>query len=160
MEPIEIPQPLLRQSYEQGAGAYPEEGCGVLSGPAEEGAGVDAFHPISNILNRVHEEDPERYPRTGKDGYYMDPLELMKLEKSLIAEGRRIKVYVHSHVDVGAYFSEEDIARATWAGQPLLPGMYYLVCGVKDRQPDGAILAYFDEDAGKFVTEEVEGAAV
>lgn len=151
-----IPAHLLAQCFAHGAETYPDEGCGVLSGPAGS-ATVDGWHPIANVLDRMHAEDPERYPRTAARGYFMDPAELMQLEKALAAEGRAMKVIVHTHVDVGAYFSAEDKARALWAGQPLLPGVVYLVCGVKAREPDGAILAWFDEATGDFATTTLGG---
>ncbi len=81
---------------------------------------------------------------------------MMRLEKELAAQGRKIKAIFHTHVDVGAYFSEEDSTRALWAGRPVLPGVAYLVCGIKDREPDGAILAYFDESKETFATVPVE----
>lgn len=151
MELPEIPQAVLALCFAHGAETYPEEGCGVLSGPKEANV-ADTFHPIPNILNRLHAEDPERYPRTAAEGYVLDPEVHVRLERDLQAQGREIKVIVHSHVDVGAYFSQEDKDRATWAGEPLLPGMVYLVCGVKARAPDGAILAYFDEAQRGFAT--------
>ena len=156
--PLQIPADLLRQCYEHGAGAYPEEGCGVLSGP-KDADGVDRWHPIANVLNQMHAEDPERYPRTGKDGYFMDPAELMRLDRTLGKEGRKVKAIVHSHVDVGAYFSQEDKTRALWAGEPIMPGMFYLVCGVKARQPDGAILVWWDAQARDFATGQVDAPA-
>ena len=152
MKLIDIPEALLSASFEHGIKAYPEEGCGVLSGPADTDT-VDTFHPIENVLNRLHEEDPESYPRTAADGYVLDPQAMHKLERELAANKRKIKVIVHSHVDVGAYFSQEDKDRATWAGEPLLPGIVYLVCGVKENKPDGAILAYFDATSRTFETQ-------
>lgn len=151
MKLVEISPQLLEQCFEHGGKAYPEEGCGLLSGPADSEE-VDTFHPIDNIINRLHQEDPKGYPRTGKDGYVLDPQAMHALEKSLTLQKRKIKVIVHSHVDVGAYFSDEDKNRATWAGEPLLPGVVYLVCGVKEHKPDGAIIAYFDEDTRAFQT--------
>jgi proteasome lid subunit RPN8/RPN11 len=156
--PLRIPPALLERCFAHGAATYPEEGCGVLSGPAQ-GDGLDAWHPIANVLNRMHAEEPERYPRTAAEGYYMDPAEMMRLEKALAGEGRAVKVIVHSHVDVGAYFSQEDKTRALWAGEPLLPGIAYLVCGIKAGRPDGAILAWFDPAARDFVSAPVDGAA-
>jgi adenylyltransferase/sulfurtransferase len=143
---------MLEQCYAHGVKTYPEEGCGVLSGPLHQPPLMDGYHPVENIINRMHEEDPERYPRTAERGYYMDPVEMMRLEKQFSAGGRRLKAIFHSHVDVGAYFSQEDIDRALWAGQPILPGVAYLVCGIKNRQPDGAMLAWFDEQSGEFKT--------
>jgi len=152
MKSISIPPELLEQCFAHGREAYPEEGCGVLSGPENEPEALESCHPLPNILNRMHEEDPGRYPRTAANGYLIDPAGLLRLEKDLAARGHKIKIIFHSHVDVGAYFSEEDVNRALWAGQPVMPGVSYLVCGVKDGQPDGAILAYFGEEVGTFLT--------
>ena len=57
---------------------------------------------------------------------------------------------MHSHPDVGAYFSPEDRERALWAGRPVHPGIVYLVCGIKSGEPDGAILATFNESSGEY----------
>lgn len=151
---MDIPSHLLQACFEHGAACYPDEACGVLSGPA--GAdGVAAFHPIENQLNRMHERDPERFPRTARQGYYLDPLAYMKLEKALAADGHRVKVLFHTHPDVGAYFSEEDRKRALWDDRPLHPGMVYLVCGIRDGRPDGAVLATWDEKKGDFEVREI-----
>lgn len=152
MPKIHIPPDLLARCFEVGRTAYPEEGVAALSGPADDPGALTGFHPLENVINRLHDEDPERYPRTGRDGYVLDPRAYLKLEKSLAAAGEALRVLVHTHVDVGAYFSDEDKRRATWAGEPLLPGIAYLVCGVKERRPDGAIVAYFDVGTRQFET--------
>jgi len=151
MKFIDVPPDLLRACHAEGARTYPEEACGVLSGP-EDGDGLTEFHPMENIINQMHAEDPERYPRTAARAYYMDPAEMMRLDKSLKKEGRRIKVIFHSHVDVGAYFSEEDITRALWAGEPIWPGVGYLVCNIKNGEGEAAIMAQFDEEKRTFVS--------
>lgn len=153
---IEIPKEMLERCYAHGAETYPHEACGVLSGPSGDPAALTGFHEVENTLAKLHAEDPQRYPRTPEEGYVLDPLTYMKLDKSLSAEGGAIKVVYHTHVDVGAYFSEEDIKQATWDGNPVLPGIVYLVCGVKARQPDGAILAIFNEQTKSFDTHPVE----
>ena len=150
MKQLHIPQELLRLCFERGAQGYPEEVCGVLSGPESDPLSVTAAHPIANVLNRLHAEDPERYPRTAKEGYVLDVDAHFKLERRLGREHQAIRVIFHSHVDVGAYFSQEDIRRALWEGQPLYPGVGYLVCGIKDRRPDGAVIAWFDATKGTF----------
>lgn len=153
--PISIPEALLQRCFDHGAQTYPEECCGVLSGAEGAPGALDGFHPVENIINQMHEEDPTRTPRTGKDGYVMDPKALFALERSLGKASQAIRVYYHSHPDVGAYFSEEDQKRAMWGDAPMMPGMFFLVCGVKNRQPDGAILAWWDEEMGKFTSAQV-----
>jgi proteasome lid subunit RPN8/RPN11 len=80
----------------------------------------------------------------------------MLLERRLGQEGQAIRVIYHSHVEVGAYFSAEDTKRALWDGQPLFPGVGYLVCGIKDRRPDGAVIAWYDPASGVFVETPVQ----
>ena len=153
---IPIPPELLQRCYGHGAETYPEEACGALSGPEGEPERLTGFHPVANTLGKLHAEDPQRYPRTPREGYVLDPLSYVKLEKSLQERGERIRVIYHTHVDVGAYFSEEDKTQATWDNNPILPGMFYLVCGIKARKPDGAILAAFNEDTRDFDEQMVE----
>lgn len=149
MKFISLPGVLLQSCFEHGGRTYPEEACGVLSGPADDDT-LTGFHPIENTLAELHQQDPERYPRTPREGYVLDAGAHVRLERELAGRGEKIKVIYHTHVDVGAYFSEEDSTQATWGGEPLFPGMFYLVCGVKNRLPDGAILATFDLATGRF----------
>ncbi|HUJ74582.1 MAG TPA: M67 family metallopeptidase [bacterium] len=147
---LSIPSALLEQCFAHGAETYPEEACGVLHGPLSDAMRLVAAQRLPNILNQLHVEDPERYPRTAAEGYVIDPQALFRLEQRLKGQGQAVRVIYHTHVDVGAYFSEEDKRRALWAGQPLLPGVVYLVCGVKARRPDGAVLAWFDDASADF----------
>ncbi|MBI4083282.1 MAG: Mov34/MPN/PAD-1 family protein [Candidatus Lambdaproteobacteria bacterium] len=152
-----VPPELLRKCYEHGRKSYPDEACGVLSGPAEDAAALAEAHPIENVINALHERDPEHYPRTGREGYVLDPRAFLKTEKALEAKGHRIKAIYHTHVDVGAYFSQEDRKQALWNDAPLFPDVFYLVCGVKNGQPDGAVVARYDEQAKTFSEVRLDG---
>lgn len=143
--PIAVPKHLLDQCFAHGAETWPEEACGYLSGPEAAAGAITDGHPIPNIQNRMHAEDPVTYPREATEAYFLDPKVRLPLERRLRAEQRAIRVIYHTHPDVGAYFSAEDQRKALWNGEPLFPGVYYLVCGVTKRQPDGAILAWWDE---------------
>lgn len=144
--PIAVPADVLRQCYAHGQATYPEEACGYLSGPEAEPGALTEVHPIPNIQNRMHAEDPETYPRTAREAYFLDPKVRLPLERRLRADGRALRVIYHTHPDVGAYFSAEDQRKALMPnGDPVMPGVLYLVCGVTHGQPDGAILAWWDE---------------
>lgn len=150
MQNVRISAELLEQCFAHGRQTYPEEACGVLSGPAADPQAITQVHPIANLINEMHAKDSQRFPRTGRDGYFLDPRVYMKLERALAAESRSIRAIYHTHVDVGAYFSQEDRTQATWNDAPLFPGLFYLVCGVKDGEPDGALVAYFDDARREF----------
>ena len=123
-----IPENILAQCHIHGVEAYPEETCGFIVGNREDQDSLETVLPMRNIMNELHEEDPEQYPRTARDGYMIDPREQMILERSLKKEGKEIKVIYHSHPDVGAYFSEKDKEDAMWNGKARYPGVTFLVC--------------------------------
>ena len=152
---MRIPDQILAECHAQGVEAYPEESCGFIVGNLNDAESLETVHPMRNIMNELHEEDPEQYPRTGRDGYMIDPREHMKLERSLKKEGKQIKVIYHSHPDVGAYFSEKDKEDALWNGNARYPGITFLVCATNQGKPGDAILADFNTTESDFDITEI-----
>ena len=152
---MRIPDQILAECHAQGVQAYPEESCGFIVGNLNDAESLETVHPMRNIMNELHEEDPEQYPRTGRDGYMIDPREHMKLERSLKKEGKQIKVIYHSHPDVGAYFSEKDKEDALWNGNARYPGITFLVCATNQGKPGDAILADFNNTESDFDITEI-----
>lgn len=140
-EPAPLPTdlgPMLRHVE----AAWPLEGCGViLSGP-----GGHTLIPMQNAYDRYKAVDPEGFPRSGHTAYFFDPREWMRVLTRAEAEGATVSCIVHSHVDVGAYFSPEDHAMAAPDGQPLFPGVSYLVIAVDDRRATRARLFWWEGD--------------
>jgi len=87
--------------------------------------------PIGNAADRYHALDPERFPRTSRDSYLMDPKEQLRVHRELESGGGEIAAVWHSHVEVGAYFSAKDQADAVIDGVQQVPGAEYLVLGVR-----------------------------
>ena len=107
--------------------AYPNEGCGLI---LRGSAGGFTVRPMVNAYDRYHAVDPEAFPRTSRTAYFFDPKEWLAVSQQVDAAGDRIACIFHSHADVGAYFSAEDRAMAAPEGQPLYPGVSYLVVAV------------------------------
>lgn len=147
---MRIPEQILAECHAHGVEAYPEESCGFIVGNLDDAESLETVHPMRNIMNELHEEDPEQYPRTGRDGYMIDPREHMKLERSLKKEGKQIKVIYHSHPDVGAYFSEKDKEDALWNGNARYPGITFLVCATNQGKAGDAILVDFNTTESDF----------
>ena len=57
-----IPPELLRECFIHGQECYPEEACGFISGFPGEKSVCTRVHRMENILNRLHEKDPVRFP--------------------------------------------------------------------------------------------------
>jgi proteasome lid subunit RPN8/RPN11 len=123
--------------------AYPEEGCGLILQSDDS----YRFLATQNLANKYHAIDPETYPRTARTFYIINPVEFVRAED----RGERVAVVVHSHADVGDYFSDEDVAAALMPqfdeGDPLEPahpGTDFLVISVRDGTADHASLFRFD----------------
>jgi adenylyltransferase/sulfurtransferase len=102
---------------------YPRECCGFVV----EVAGELRFFPVTNIAQ-------------GSDEYEMEPTEQLRAEQA-----GRVAVIVHSHPDVGAYFSARDKDRALFEGkEPWYPGVQYLVVSVRNGRVDGGKLFTWD----------------
>lgn len=103
------------------------EVCGFV---VRRGAELEVV-PVANVADRYHAADPERFPRTSRDGYLMDPKAQLRLLREIEKWGGEIVAVWHSHVEVGAYFSEKDRADAVVDGVQTMPGAEYLVLGVR-----------------------------
>ena len=105
---------------------YPNECCGaVLAGDSDQ-----SVRRITNIQDRLHREDPLKHPRDARIAYFMDPKELLAVLRESEAERKPIRAFYHSHPEHGAYFSEEDKARAMAWDEPAYPDACYLVVSV------------------------------
>lgn len=121
----------LRTIIARARAAYPNEGCGLIVGRTWDAA---RLVETENVYDRYAQRDPERYPRTSRTAYLINPLVLMRE----IEEGGGLLAIWHSHADVGAYFSDEDVRVALGGGdEPLWPGTAYLVVSCRGGEVDG-----------------------
>jgi proteasome lid subunit RPN8/RPN11 len=131
--------------------ARDEESCGLLVGPADEPLVVDAVVPMENRANKLHALDPETYPRTGRMYFDLDPLKFERFVREGEGSGRPVKVLYHSHLDVGAYFSETDAQAATMGGDAPSYDLAYLVTSVRAGLVDDRKLFVWDAEQKRFV---------
>lgn len=130
-QPLVITRAVLDHVDDHARSAYPEESCGLLSGPADDVPRVDAALRCENLANRYHQSDPETYPRTAREAYIINGLLMQRSLDEGAKRGIPVKVLYHSHCDCGAYFSAEDQIVAAPEGTPVLP-VVYLVTSVRE----------------------------
>src|SRR3954463_10040128 len=82
--------------------SYPNEACGLFVGTSWDAAELVA---MENMQDAYHARDPVRYPRESRTAYTMHPLRL----NEHIERGGGLLAIWHSHCEVGAYFSSEDV---------------------------------------------------
>lgn len=73
---------------------------------------------------------PLRNALQSRTSYAFDSREWLGVLQEAEARGEHLAWIFHSHVDTGAYFSAEDRHQAAPGGEPLLPGVGYLVIAV------------------------------
>jgi [CysO sulfur-carrier protein]-S-L-cysteine hydrolase len=150
---VAIARSALAQIEQAGRAAYArdEEACGYLEGPASEPLLCDRAIELENLANKYHLVDPEAHPRTGREYFKVNS---KKFERA-IQEGRErqrpVKVFFHSHLDCGAYFSAEDSASMTLGGGEPTYDLAYLVTAVDKGEVTAHRLFVWDVDAKRFV---------
>jgi proteasome lid subunit RPN8/RPN11 len=100
-----LPAGFARQIEKEGAGAYPNECCGVMFGRDVDGQTrriVERIAPMDNAFDAA-----ERFHR-----FSITPKQLMQAEKEAAAEGRLVLGFYHSHPDAPARPSEYDREHA------------------------------------------------
>jgi proteasome lid subunit RPN8/RPN11 len=138
----------LSEIYAHARRDYPSECCGIVFG-AKGQAVADQVKPCRNIQDQLHAEDPVHHPRTSYNAYNLEPAEIFALEKSLRGD-RPAKIVYHSHIDVGAYFSDTDQAAATFGDEPAYD-VEYVVVDVKKDGTHGARQFAWDDELRKYV---------
>ena len=146
-----LPGPVLREIAAHARSTYPAECCGIVICDRD---GTPTFVPIANIAGTAGALGTSR--RSGRDGYVMDPKALLAALSRAEEAGGALRVIVHSHPDVGAYFSKEDRDMALAGGDlPLWPGVDYLVVSCRAGEVDDAKLYAWNENRSDFDEKQV-----
>ena len=150
---LEIPSTLLARVEQEACAAYgrDEEACGALVGPAAEPLLLSDILPMENRANKLHKLDPVTYPRTGRMYFDLDPLKFERRVRDGKTNGLPVKVLYHSHLDVGAYFSETDASAAKMGGDAPAYDLAYLVTSVRAGKVDEHKLFIWEPGKSAFV---------
>ncbi len=150
---LRIPRAVLDRVEEEARGAYgrDEEACGALVGPEAEPLLLSEILPMENRANKLHKLDPESYPRTGRMYFDLDPLKFERRVHEGKTNGSPVKALYHSHLDVGAYFSDTDAAAAKMGGDAPAYELAYLVTSIRTGEVDDHKLFVWDDAKRAFV---------
>jgi proteasome lid subunit RPN8/RPN11 len=138
----------LAEMYAQAQREYPKECCGIVFGPRAQGI-ADRVRTCVNTQDLLHAEDPVQNPRDARTAYNLGAGDLFALQKSLRGDAPA-KIIYHSHVEVGAYFSETDQAAARMDDEPSYP-VEYVVIDVKSDGAHGAAQFAWDDAKKTYV---------
>ena len=153
MQASDLTPDLMRAIAREVERAYPAEACGLLFALP---AGGLRWVPVPNVAGTA--QGKETSARGQNDGYVMDSAILLPALEAAEREGARLAAIVHSHPEVGAYFSPEDKDMALGGGDaPLWPGVDYLVVSCRASRVDDARLYTWDNAACDFSETQLSG---
>jgi proteasome lid subunit RPN8/RPN11 len=127
--------------------AFPDECCGVVLSKGD----TEQVRRLENIQNKLHELDPETYPRTAVIAYAMDPRELESVIDNAARDGAKLKAFYHSHPEHEAYFSAEDKAFASPFGEPTFPNAAQIVVSIYNREVKCMAAFVWSNDQSDFI---------
>lgn len=148
LPPISVPGRVFNEMCSHALDAVPEECCGLITGRSD--SPFLGLNRISNVMNKMHLSDPERYPLDATVGYYMAETEYLSAMVQAEERGEFVTGVYHSHLNVGAYLSEEDRA---YAENPLFPfpGALQIVLSVSGgRIKEVACFGLAQEGGGEY----------
>ncbi len=149
MTEIKIATQVLQNIYRHAQEEYPKECCGWI---IQNQDNTQVYVPAENLQDKYHKLDPEAYPRTSADAFLMDTLKLSNAIDEAASSGGNLFSIVHSHIDCGAYFSEEDKLQMTLpdGSGPVFPASCYLVVSINDREPGENAVFTFDPEKNDY----------
>lgn len=120
-----IPQAIVDEMIAHAREDLPNEACGMVHGMDGEAITV---HRVQNAA-----ASPYRYE--------MDPLQMLKLERSRDDTGESLYAIYHSHVASKAYPSPTDVRMAFFPPgeidqEPMFPGTFYILVSLEHDEPD------------------------
>lgn len=131
-----------------------QESCGLFL--SNQAGTLTRVIACKNLQDELHQENALHYPRTSKTAYFIDPKQLFQIQKEMRSTSEHIAVIYHSHINAGAYFSEEDHRLAVLNDEPLYPNVKYLIFSlIKGKVKENALYAWHEKNR-KFQKEEIE----
>ena len=151
MHSIKIPSDLLEKIFEHARKDYPSECCGFIVGPDDQASRLSRSIPCINAQDEYHTRDPLQFPRTSQNAYFVEPRQLLQIQKEIRSKGEVLRMIYHSHPNSDAVFSAEDQKMAAMNGEPVYPDVSYLVISVKQSEIAGYNVFSWDLSQRKFV---------
>jgi proteasome lid subunit RPN8/RPN11 len=154
LEAASISSELLHELCRHALDVAPEECCGLVLGDSDQPYRRSVR--ITNVMTKMHLEDPEAFPRDALHAYYMSEIEYQRVLDEADSNAEFVSAIYHSHVGQGCYLSTDDLA---FAAHPLFPfpeASQIVVSILGDRVDDVGIFDRVDEECTRFLGRRLE----
>ncbi len=149
-----VPSEVLLEICRHALDVAPEECCGLVLGNAEERH--RRVVRITNVMTKIHVEDPVAFPRDARHAYYMSESEYLRALAEAAERQESVSAVYHSHFGQGCYLSQDDLA---FAAHPLFPfpdAAQIVVSVLGDRVQDVGLFEPTGNPAQPFVGRRLE----
>jgi proteasome lid subunit RPN8/RPN11 len=133
----------LELIFRHALSTYPRECCGMLLV-----SGI--VRCCENAQDKLHDLDPREFPRTSTNSYCFDAEDQLFLARSFEGDDP-VRIVYHSHPDSEPDFSDTDRRGAIVEGQPIYPGLTYLIVRSGEDRIGPARLFGFSSDGFQIV---------
>jgi proteasome lid subunit RPN8/RPN11 len=134
LAPAEMPGRLVNELYTHALDTRPEECCGLIIGNRRERH--QRLVRCRNEMTQRHQQDPDAYPRDGREAFYMNAHDYVDAQEKAEAGGLEVTAVYHSHVGSAVYLSEMDLLYAESELFPF-PDAAHIVISVSEEQERG-----------------------
>lgn len=148
LAPVEVAGRVVNEFCAHALESLPEECCGLLAGNSI--VRFRSVHRCRNEMTKMHQQDPQIFPRDGREAFYMNELDYCRAQEAAAALNEVVTAVYHSHVGYGAYFSEMDQEFAMHELFPF-PGVDHIVISTIDRKVGQIGLFTWDANAKLYV---------
>lgn len=151
-----IASEVLHEICSHALDVAPEECCGLVLGDAD--ARFLRSVRISNVMTKMHVQDPEAFPRDALHAYYMSEPEYQRAIEEALERSEFVSAIYHSHVGQGCYLSQDDLAFAVHPLFPFPEASQIVVSVLGDRVEEVGLFERLDQEAPLFHGRRVEAA--
>lgn len=121
-----LTEPVIAELVQHAIAAFPDECCGFVTDQGVRRA--------VNAADRYHADAPDAFARSAETGFVLDVADALYLDTHHGTDDA-VRVLYHSHPNGRAYFSDEDLRRSLYEGEPVYPGLLHLVIGIDADGP-------------------------
>ncbi len=156
LEASAISSAVLHEICRHALDVIPEECCGLVLGSRER-AFVRCVR-ISNVMTKMHLDNPAAFPRDSQHAYYMSEIEYQRAIEEAESQAEFVCAIYHSHVEQGCYLSQDDLAFAVHPLFPFPEASQIVVSILDERVAEVGIFERVGENPDRFLGRRLEAS--
>ncbi|MEE8164577.1 MAG: Mov34/MPN/PAD-1 family protein [Myxococcota bacterium] len=156
LEASAISSEVLHEICRHALDVIPEECCGLVLSSRDRPF-VRSVR-ISNVMTKMHLDNPTAFPRDSQHAYYMSEIEYQRAIEEAESHAEFVCAIYHSHVEQGCYLSQDDLAFAVHPLFPFPEAAQIVVSILDERVAEIGIFERVGEKPDQFLGRRLEAS--